>query len=97
MFEIDMLFAFGLFSIGLYGVTSKKDFLRIFFALEMLLNAVILMLASGAVHLGATQNIPLAYMVIVFATLEAAVGILIFALSNRLTNKVIPDTIGGIQ
>jgi len=97
MFEIDMIFAFALFSVGLYGVTSQKDFLRIFFSLEMLLNAVILMLASSAAHLGLSQNIPLAYMVIVFATLEAAAGILIFAITNRLTRHIIPDELGEVQ
>jgi NADH-quinone oxidoreductase subunit K len=91
MFEIDMVFAFALFSVGLYGITSNKDFLRIFFSLEMLINAVILMLASSAHHLGFSQNIPFAYMVIVLATLEAAVGILIFAVSNKFSKEVIPD------
>ena len=47
-FQIDMIFAIILFAIGLYGVTTKADFLKIFFSLEMLLNAVILVLASSA-------------------------------------------------
>ena len=91
MFEIDMIFAFGLFSIGLYGVSSHHDFLRIFFSLEMLINAVILMLASSAHYLGLTQNLSFAYMIIVLATLEAAVGILIFAAANKFTHEIIPD------
>ena len=91
MFETDMMFAFALFSIGLYGVSSKKDFLRIFFSLEMLLNAVILMLASSAHHLGLVQNLPAAYMIMVLATLEAAAGILIFAAANKFTHAVSPD------
>lgn len=91
MFEIDMIFAFALFSIGLYGVTSGKDFLRIFFSLEMLINAVILILASSAHHLGLTHNLPLAYMFMILATLEAAVGILIFGAANKFTKVVTPD------
>ncbi len=91
MFEIELLFAIALFSVGLYGVTSKSDFLRIFFSLEMLLNAVILMLASSAHHLGMTQNLAVAYMIIVIATLEAAAGVLIFVVANKLTDKIIPD------
>ena len=91
MFSTEMLFAFALFSIGLYGVSSGRDFLRIFFSLEMLLNAVIMILASSAHHLGMTQNIALAYMIMILATLEAAVGILVFALTNKLTGIVIPD------
>ena len=91
MFEIDMIFAFALFSIGLYGVSSNRDFLRIFFSLEMLINAVILMLASSAHYLGLAQNISFAYMVMILATLEAAVGILIFAAANKFTKEIVPD------
>jgi len=95
MIEIDMMFAFALFGIGLYGVSSGSDFLRIFFSLEMLLNAVILMLASSAYHLGLVQNLPLAYMVMVLATLEAAAGLLIFAGAHKFTGVVRPDTLDG--
>jgi len=95
MIEIDMMFAFALFGIGLYGVSSSSDFLRIFFSLEMLLNAVILMLASSAYHLGLVQNLPLAYMVMVLATLEAAAGLLIFAGAHKFTKVVRPDTLDG--
>ncbi|RLA68882.1 MAG: NADH-quinone oxidoreductase subunit K [Epsilonproteobacteria bacterium] len=91
MFEIEMLFAFALFALGLYGVSSGRDFLRILFSLEMLLNAVIMMLAITAHYLGLTQNIALAYMVMILATLEAAAGILIFAAANKMSKTVIPD------
>jgi NADH:ubiquinone oxidoreductase subunit K len=91
MFEFEMLFAFALFGLGLYGVSSGRDFLRIFFSLEMLLNAVIMMLAITAHYLGMAQNIILAYMVMILATLEAAAGIIIFAAANKLTKVVTPD------
>ena len=97
MFEIELLFAFALFGVGLYGISSKNDFLRIFFSLEMLLNSVILILASSANHLGMTQNLALAYVVIVIATLEAAAGILIFILANQFSNKIIPDEFNEVQ
>jgi len=91
MFEIEMLFAFALFALGLYGVTSGRDFLRILFSLEMLLNAVIMMLAITAHYLGMTQNIAMAYMVIILATLEAAAGVLIFVAANKVSKIIIPD------
>ncbi len=91
MFSIDMFFAIILFGTGLYGVVTKPDFLRIFFSLEMLLNAVILVLASGAKHYGLTHNLAIAYVIIVIATLEAAAGVLIFLLTSRITKSVIPD------
>lgn len=95
MFETQMIFAFALFSLGLYGVSSGRDFLRLFFALEMLLNAVIMMLAISAHYLGMSHNIPLAYMIMVIATLEAAAGILIFAAANKINNVTIPDTLNS--
>lgn len=97
MFEIDMIFAFALFSIGLFGISSNRDFLRIFFSLEMLINAVILMLASSAHYLGLSQNIAFAYMVIIIATLEAAVGILIFAAANKFAKTVIADDLEELE
>ncbi len=90
-FYIDAIAALILFAVGLYGVTSKSDFLKIFFSLEMLLNAVILLLASGAYHFGLTRDLAIAYVIIVIATLEAAAGVLIFILTNRITGEIIPD------
>ena len=92
-FYIDALAALILFGVGLYGVTSKTDFLKIFFSLEMLLNAVILLLASAAFHFGLTRGLAVAYVIIVIATLEAAAGVLIFILTNRITGEIIPDNL----
>lgn len=95
MFETEMIFAFGLFSLGLYGVSSSRDFLRIFFSLEILLNAVIMILAITAHYLGFTQNIVLAYMVMILATLEAAAGLIIFAAANKVAKVISPDELSG--
>jgi NADH:ubiquinone oxidoreductase subunit K len=92
-FYVDSIFAIILFGIGLFGVTSRSDFLKIFFSLEMLLNAVILFLGSAAYNLGLTQGLAVAYIVIVIATLEAAAGILIFLLTYRMTGEIIPDNL----
>jgi len=95
MFESEMVFAFALFALGLFGLSSRRDFLRIFFSMEMLLNSVIMMLAITAHYLGMTQNIVLAYMVIIIATLEAAAGLIIFAAANKITNAVSPDELNS--
>lgn len=91
MVDIEMVFAFALFSIGIYGVTSGRDFLRLFFSLEMMLNAVILILALSSSRLGITEAVPLAYMIMVLATLEAAIGVLIFAAANRISGRLSPE------
>ena len=93
MFDIQMVFAFALFALGLYGVSSSRDFLRIFFSLEILINGVIMMLAITAHYLDMAQNITLGYMVIVLATLEAGVGLLIFSATNKITNVISPDEV----
>jgi NADH:ubiquinone oxidoreductase subunit K len=90
-FYIDVIFAILLFGVGLFGVTNRSDFLKVFFSLEMLLNAVILILASAAVHLGLSRGLAVAYVIIVLATLEAAAGVLIFLLAYRMTGTFIPD------
>ncbi|WP_201351861.1 NADH-quinone oxidoreductase subunit NuoK [Hydrogenimonas urashimensis] len=95
MFGIEMVFAFALFGLGVYGVGSRRDFLRIFFSLEMMVNAVILMLALSARHLGLSENIELAYLIIVLATLEAAAGLLIFGATHRITRAIRPDDLGN--
>jgi NADH:ubiquinone oxidoreductase subunit K len=94
-FKINMLFAFALFAIGIYGVGSRRDFLRVFFSLEMILNSIILMLSLSANYLRLTQNIELAYMIIVLATIEAGAGLLIFGATYKLTRELSPDNLKG--
>lgn len=89
--DIEMVFAFALFSIGIWGVTSGRDFLRLFFSLEMMLNAIILILAISSARFGITEGVSLAYMIMVLATLEAAIGVLIFAAANRMSNRLSPE------
>jgi NADH:ubiquinone oxidoreductase subunit K len=91
MFDIEMIFSFAFFALGVYAVSSEKDFLRIFFSLEMLINSVIMMLAITAHYLGLTQNLVLAYLLIVLATLEAGIGLLVFATANKLAHIKSPD------
>lgn len=87
MLNFEITVAVILFGIGLYGVMTQKSFLKIFFSLEMLLNSVILILASTAVEYGLHQNLTIAYIVIAVATLEASVGVLIFLAVNKLTDR----------
>ena len=78
---------------NLYFFENICNFLKIFFSLEMLLNAVILLLASAAFNFGLTKGLAIAYVIIVIATLEAAAGVLIFILANRITGEIIPDNL----
>jgi NADH-quinone oxidoreductase subunit K len=94
MVQFEILVAITIFGIGLFGLATVKSFLKIFFSLEMLLNGVILFLASTANYYGLEQNLSVAYMVIAIATLEAAAGLLIFLATNRITGATEIDKIG---
>jgi NADH:ubiquinone oxidoreductase subunit K len=94
MIEFEIVIAVTLFGIGLFGVTTQKSFLKIFFSLEMLLNSVILMLASTAVQYGISENLSVAYLLIAIATLEAAAGLIIFLVANRITGATEIDKLG---
>jgi NADH-quinone oxidoreductase subunit K len=94
LLQFEILIAVSLFGIGLFGLATQKNFLKIFFSLEMLLNAVILFLASTGKHYGLNDNISLSYMIIAIATLEAAAGVLIFLITNRVTGATEINKIG---
>jgi NADH:ubiquinone oxidoreductase subunit K len=92
MIEFEIIVAMTLFGIGLFGVTTQKSFLKIFFSLEILLNSVILLLASTGKYYGIEENFSLAYLLIALATLEASAGVIIFLGANRVSGKT---EIGG--
>jgi NADH-quinone oxidoreductase subunit K len=97
MVQFEIIIAVTLFGIGLFGLSTQKNFLKIFFSLEMLLNAVILFLASTAKQYGIEENLSLAYMVIAIATLEAAAGVLIFLITNKISGATEINQIENIS
>ena len=79
-----------LFSIGVYGLVSKGNALRLFFAIEIVINSANLNLVAFSRYL-APANIEgqtLALFSIAIAAAEAAVGLAIIMVTFRLNKEV---------
>lgn len=94
MIEFEIIVSTTLFGIALFGATTQKSFLKIFFSLEILLNSVILLLASTGKYYGIEQNFSIAYMLIALATLEASAGVIIFLATHKITKATEIDRFG---
>lgn len=75
-----------LFSLGIYGVLTRRNTVMVLMAVELILNAVNLNLAAfGAWH-GTTQGQVFALFVIAIAAAEVAVGLAIVVAIFRRTH-----------
>ncbi len=66
-----------LFSIGLFGVVSKRNILIVFMCIELMLNAANLTFLAFARQSGNMAGHAIAFFVIAVAAAEAAVGLAI--------------------
>jgi len=64
-----------LFMIGLYGVVRRKNLLMLFFATEIMLNAVNIGLAAISNYYGDLTGQMFAFFIIAIAASEVAVGL----------------------
>jgi NADH-quinone oxidoreductase subunit K len=64
-----------LFAIGLYGLMTKRNLIRIIISLEIMLNAVNVMIAAVAAYMGAVEGVILVLFMIALGAVETAVGI----------------------
>lgn len=64
-----------LFTIGILGVIRRKNLLMLFFATEIILNAVNIALAAISHHLGDLTGQLFAFFIIAIAASEVAVGL----------------------
>ena len=64
-----------LFSVGLAGVLRRKNLLMLFFATEIMLNAVNVAFAAISIHLGDLSGQMFALFIIAVAASEVAVGL----------------------
>jgi len=90
-----LILASVLFSIGAYGVLTKRNAVRVFMAIEIMMNAAVINLVAFSVYTP-YQNISgqvFALFVIAIAAAEAAVGLAIFILIFRVHGTVNIDEI----
>lgn len=81
-----------LFAIGLYGLMTRRNLIRIIISLEIMLNAVNIMVAATAAYSNAIGGVVLVMFMIGLGAVEAAVGIgLIVALYYKFNTINLND------
>jgi len=77
-----------LFAIGLIGVMRRKNLLMLFFATEILLNAVNIAFAAISHYYGDLTGQMFAFFVIAIAASEVAVGLGLLVVWFKRTGKI---------
>jgi len=82
-----------LFSIGLVGVIKRKNLLMLFFATEIMLNAVNVGFAAISNHYGDLSGQMFAFFIIAIAASEVAVGLGLLILMYKRKSSVDLDVL----
>lgn len=83
-----LLFCTVLFIIGVIGVLIRRNAIIIFMSVELMLNAVNLLLAAFSVHHGDPNGQVFVFFIMAVAAAEVAVGLAIIVMVYRNTNSV---------
>jgi NADH-quinone oxidoreductase subunit K len=82
-----------LFALGVYGVLRRRNAILVLMAVELMLNAVNLILITADVSLRAATGGVFALFVIVLAAAEVGVGLAIVLQFYRMRKAVITDEV----
>jgi NADH-quinone oxidoreductase subunit K len=88
-----------LFSIGAYGVLTKRNAVRVLMAIEIMMNAAIINLVAFSVYMP-YQNIAgqvFALFAIAIAAAEASIGLAIFILIFRIHGTINIDDLRRLR
>jgi NADH-quinone oxidoreductase subunit K len=86
-----------LFSIGLFGVTKRKNLLMLFFSTEIMLNAInIGLVAISKFHQDLTGQM-FAFFIIAIAASEVAIGLGLLILWYKKHNSINLDTLQKME
>jgi NADH-quinone oxidoreductase subunit K len=77
-----------IFSIGVIGVLIRRNAIVIFMSVELMLNAVNLLLAAFSVYRGDASGQVFVFFIMALAAAEVAVGLAIIVMIYRNTNSV---------
>ncbi len=86
-----------LFAIGLIGVMRRKNLLMLFFATEILLNAVNIAFAAISSYYGDLTGQMFAFFIIAIAASEVAVGLGLLVLWYKRTGKIDLDAMTSMR
>jgi NADH-quinone oxidoreductase subunit K len=77
-----------IFSIGVIGVLIRRNAIVIFMSIELMLNAVNLLLTAFSVYRGDASGQVFVFFIMALAAAEVAVGLAIIVMIYRNTNSV---------
>lgn len=82
-----------LFVIGVYGLVSKRNLLRLIFSIEIMINAATLNFVAFAAYLGSSMSVAqiAGVIIIALAAAEAAAGLSLILEAHRLRKDVVVD------
>lgn len=83
-----LILAAVLFCIGLYGVLTQRNALRILISVELLLNAANINFVAASHHYGSNDGFVFTLFVVAIAAAEAAVGLAILIHAYRHAKSV---------
>ena len=86
-----LIIAAVLFSIGAFGVLTRKSAINIFLSIELMLNSANLVFVAFACHRGDLHGQLFTLFIIAIAAAEAAVGLAIFIILFRRIKSIDVD------
>jgi len=86
-----------LFAIGVMGVLIRRNIIIIFMAIELMLNAVNLLLVAFSVQHGDTNGQVFVFFIMAVAAAEITVGLAILMMIFRNTGSVSIDSLKNLK
>lgn len=86
-----------LFSIGVLGVLMRRNAIVIFMSIELMLNAVNLLLVAFSSYMASTAAQVFVFFIMVVAAAEVAVGLGILVMIYRNTRSTDIDTLKNLK
>ncbi len=92
-----ILLSTALFVIGVIGVMSRRNSIIIFMCIELMLNAVNLLLVAFSTYMGDAKGQVFVFFVMAVAAAEVAVGLAILTLVYRNTKSIDVDLLDNLK
>lgn len=86
-----------IFSIGVMGVLLRRNAIIIFMSIELMLNAVNLLLTAFSVYHGDASGQVFVFFVMALAAAEVAIGLAIIVMIYRNTNSVDTNVLNRLK
>jgi len=86
-----------IFAIGIVGVLIRKNIIIIFMSIELMLNAVNILLVAFSVYHGDTSGQVFVFFIMAVAAAEITVGLAILVMIYRNTGSVSIDALKNLK